>query len=344
MLSITPPKETVRAGLATLGLFDKDKPSLSSSVLVNSSPLKIKYFTPTWRIFMQYIVKCLGGMQGSHDQLNLNQQTIAYSLIWGLEIDIGAIIFSDLERTTINDSLTFLKLTTIQKFKWGYFFQKPLASEVALTSHMLKVAKLFQEPEQSLILSSEKVITDDCANKSLFKTTMQPITQPKAPTDQKLKKKKIPSSSKPKSLPCQGASELVEDQVNQPQTIDAEKVTVFKYKGHCKQPLSNFSRRECFEPHDKEIDPTLKKDDSDETDSGLQSMPDDDIASLLDFKTEDSGNEELRTLNTKADQLEFNISKKVTDDIQSSVPLIFADALKVNFPGLLLEALKNTLP
>ncbi|GJY94060.1 putative reverse transcriptase domain-containing protein [Tanacetum coccineum] len=99
-----------------------------------------------------------------------------------------------------------------------------------------------------------------------------------------------------------------------------------------------------FEPHDKEIDPTLKKDDSDETDSGLQSMPDDDIASLLDFKTEDSGNEELRTLNTKADQLEFNISKKVTDDIQSSVPLIFADALKVNFPGLLLEALKNTLP
>ncbi|GJU50329.1 hypothetical protein Tco_1219884 [Tanacetum coccineum] len=81
-----PPKETVRAGLATLGLCDKDKPSLSSSVLVKSSPLN----------FMQYIVKCLGGMQGSHDQLNLNQQTIAYSLIWVLEIDIGAIIFSDL--------------------------------------------------------------------------------------------------------------------------------------------------------------------------------------------------------------------------------------------------------
>ncbi|GJT91696.1 hypothetical protein Tco_1080541 [Tanacetum coccineum] len=92
----TPPKETVRAGLATLGLFDKDKPSLSSSVLVNSSPIKIKYFTPIWRLFMQYIVKCLGGMQGSHDQLNLNQQTIAYSLIWGLEIDIRGIIFSDL--------------------------------------------------------------------------------------------------------------------------------------------------------------------------------------------------------------------------------------------------------
>ncbi|GJY92486.1 hypothetical protein Tco_0508268 [Tanacetum coccineum] len=36
-----PPKETVRTGLATLGLFDKDKPTLSSTVLVNSSPLKL---------------------------------------------------------------------------------------------------------------------------------------------------------------------------------------------------------------------------------------------------------------------------------------------------------------
>ncbi|GJV96403.1 retrovirus-related pol polyprotein from transposon TNT 1-94 [Tanacetum coccineum] len=37
-----PPKETVKVGMATLGLFDKDKPTLSSTVLVNSSPLKMK--------------------------------------------------------------------------------------------------------------------------------------------------------------------------------------------------------------------------------------------------------------------------------------------------------------
>ncbi|GKE60732.1 hypothetical protein Tco_1511099, partial [Tanacetum coccineum] len=37
-----PPKETVRAGLMTLGLFDKNKPTLSFAVLVNSSPLKMK--------------------------------------------------------------------------------------------------------------------------------------------------------------------------------------------------------------------------------------------------------------------------------------------------------------
>nr|GEZ31949.1 hypothetical protein [Tanacetum cinerariifolium] len=41
--------------------------------------------------------------------------------------------------------------------------------------------------------------------------------------------------------------------------------------------------------------------------------------------------EELRTLNTKVDQLDSNISKKVTA------------TLKENFPGLLSKALKNTL-
>ncbi|GKC15781.1 hypothetical protein Tco_1012563 [Tanacetum coccineum] len=32
---------------------------------------------------MQYIVICLGGMQGSHDQLNANQKTLAYCLCRG---------------------------------------------------------------------------------------------------------------------------------------------------------------------------------------------------------------------------------------------------------------------
>ncbi|GKA67849.1 retrovirus-related pol polyprotein from transposon TNT 1-94 [Tanacetum coccineum] len=61
------------------------------------------------------------------------------------------------------------------------------------------LAKLFQEAEQSLILSSKKVNADDGADKPSSKTTVQPVTQPKAPTDLKLKKKKIPPSSKPKS-------------------------------------------------------------------------------------------------------------------------------------------------
>ncbi|GJY74779.1 hypothetical protein Tco_0479210 [Tanacetum coccineum] len=267
----------MRAGLASLGLFDKDKPSLSSSVLVNSSPLKIKYFSPIWKLLMQYIVKCLGGMQGSHDQLNFNQQTIAYCIIWGQEIDIRGIIFSELihklqnrkkhreanicymrylslifeellGENYINDDLTFVKSHTITTAS----FQTPLASEVSLTSHMLKVAKLFKKPKQPLILSSEEVNADDGADKSLSRTTVQPVTLPKVPTDLKQKKKKIPPSSKPKSsykvrviIPKKqvtetqhaeelvvtadatkslGAFESTEEQVNQPKTAKAEKV------------------------------------------------------------------------------------------------------------------------
>ncbi|GJR59880.1 hypothetical protein Tco_1502042 [Tanacetum coccineum] len=51
-----PKKESVRAGLATLELIDEDKPSPSSTTLVNSSPLNMKYFSPIWRILLQYDV------------------------------------------------------------------------------------------------------------------------------------------------------------------------------------------------------------------------------------------------------------------------------------------------
>nr|GEY44342.1 hypothetical protein [Tanacetum cinerariifolium] len=115
-------------------------------------------------------------------------------------------------------------------------------------------------------------------------------------------------------------------------------------------------------PFDMEIDQTTKKADSYEIDYVLQSMPDDDLASLSGFEAEDSDDEgfeaedsddegsqsnhqdnlskestvgtlnasddmpaqsdplghlqkELRTLNTKFNQLESSISKKVTIDI-----------------------------
>nr|GEV48243.1 retrovirus-related Pol polyprotein from transposon TNT 1-94 [Tanacetum cinerariifolium] len=56
-----PPKEIVRAGLATLGLVDDKNPNISSTDLVNSSPLRIRYFLPILRVLMLLIGKCLGG-------------------------------------------------------------------------------------------------------------------------------------------------------------------------------------------------------------------------------------------------------------------------------------------
>nr|GEV36261.1 retrovirus-related Pol polyprotein from transposon TNT 1-94 [Tanacetum cinerariifolium] len=183
-----PPKETVRAGLASLGLFDNDKPTLSSTNLVNSFSLKM------------------------------------------------------------NNDLTLVKPHTITTAS----FQKTLASEVPLTSHMLKVAKLSKEPEQSLLPPSREMNANDTSDKSLSRAYVQPVIQSKATTDIKTKKKKIPPSSKPKSpykvrviLPKKQvaetrhtnvtvaaadatksleASKLAEEQGNQPSTAKAVKV------------------------------------------------------------------------------------------------------------------------
>ncbi|GJW13568.1 retrovirus-related pol polyprotein from transposon TNT 1-94 [Tanacetum coccineum] len=93
-----PLKETVNAALATLGLVEEKNPQATPSELINSSTLRIRYFS-----LMMYIVKCLGGMQGSQDQLNTNHQVIAYSLIWGMDVDIGNILFFDLIAKLVND-------------------------------------------------------------------------------------------------------------------------------------------------------------------------------------------------------------------------------------------------
>ncbi|GJT26048.1 hypothetical protein Tco_0895985 [Tanacetum coccineum] len=64
--------------------------------------------------------------------------------------------------------------------------------------------------------------------------------------------------------------------------------------------------------------------------SGLRSMLDDDLVSLTGFETPESADNDSQRIsctifNTKVDQLESRVSKKVTDDVQSSVPSILAE-------------------
>ncbi|GKB45420.1 hypothetical protein Tco_0896173 [Tanacetum coccineum] len=56
------------------------------------------------------------------------------------------------------------------------FNNTPSASEVPLTSHMLKVAKI-SEPKKSLLLSSREVNSNSAADKSLSKTAVQSTTK-----------------------------------------------------------------------------------------------------------------------------------------------------------------------
>ncbi|GJR60982.1 hypothetical protein Tco_1503144, partial [Tanacetum coccineum] len=362
---------------------------------------------------------------GSHDQMNLNQQTIAYCLIFGLEIDTGWIIFSDLihklqikkknresnicyswflslifenllGENYISNDLTLVKLHTII---------------VALTSHMLKVAKLFQEPEQSLIPPSREVNNDDTADKSLSKVSVQSVTQPKAPTDLKTKKKRIPPSSKPKSphkvrviLPKKQvaetqhaevtmaiadttkilvASELAEEQVNQPSAAKTKKLwrrlawgTIFR----------NFPKVETVldvvDKLNKAASRTPIMHDSEETtdiqeDSDYESMPEDDLRSVSEFEAADfddtQGNdvshsdhifqddnafaerlslpdhmdhicEEVSSLHSKLRDMESFIIHQVSAEIKSSLPALVSTDLQEQLPGLLSATLKDCLP
>ncbi|GJY13301.1 retrovirus-related pol polyprotein from transposon TNT 1-94, partial [Tanacetum coccineum] len=76
----------------------------------------------------------------------------------------------------------------------------PFENEVPLTAHMCKLENLSPEPTKALIPPSREVNNDDTANKSLSKINVQHVTQSKATTDKKLRKKKSPTSSKLKTL------------------------------------------------------------------------------------------------------------------------------------------------
>nr|GEX74989.1 hypothetical protein [Tanacetum cinerariifolium] len=119
---------------------------------------------------------------------------------------------------------------------------------------------------------------------------------------------------------------------------DSMSMLVQKSQDHKMERLQDNAKRLCLVNDLKKLKITFI----------LHFMPDDNLVSLTGFETldfvEDDSKEELLTLNTEVDQLESNISKKVTDDIQSSIPSIVDDGLNANFPGLFSEALKNTLP
>ncbi|GJY89986.1 retrovirus-related pol polyprotein from transposon TNT 1-94 [Tanacetum coccineum] len=366
-----PPKGTVRAGLSTLGLADKDKPSLTSTEL------------------------------GYHDQMNFSQQTIAYCLIFGLEINIGDIIFKDLINKLQNgkknrdtnvcytryislvleqllgenyhdESLIVLKLHHISATS----FQTPSTSEVSLTSHMLKVSKLSKEPDESLILPSWEVNAEVTADKSQSETNVQPFSQPKAS-----KKKKIPSSTQPKELvvtdvPTQSleASVTVEVQDNQLKAADTPKVpeknvekeevveeqtmeipTVAQLldkvnkaaQETLQSPYDTESEikvvRSFFTSHLYEVKDQIMNDYEEsagiqeDSVSDLQSMPDDDLRSVFGFEAVDSDD-------THDNEVSHSAHTSQDDIASAERQTMITNALKEQLLGILSATLKDCIP
>ncbi|GJR50574.1 RNA-directed DNA polymerase, eukaryota, reverse transcriptase zinc-binding domain protein [Tanacetum coccineum] len=79
-------------------------------------------------------------------------------------------------------------------------FKPTFENEVALTAHMCKVVVLSPDHIKSLLPPSRVRNADDTADKSSSETSMQPITQFKAPTIRKPRKKKIPFSTQLEAL------------------------------------------------------------------------------------------------------------------------------------------------
>ncbi|GJR55107.1 retrovirus-related pol polyprotein from transposon TNT 1-94 [Tanacetum coccineum] len=366
-----PPKGTVRARLATLGLTDKDKPSLTSTKLVNSSPLKLNF----------KIGKRIGRRMFSTQDISLVLEQL------------------------LGDNYHDASLTVLKPYQiLATSFQTPLASEVSLTSHMLKVAKLSKEPEESLILPSEGVNAEESADKSQSKTNVQPLSQPKAPTARKPRKEKIPSSSQPKhaeefvvvadATKSLDASESTEVQGIQPSTAETEKVLdqIVEEKEIAEEhPLIIPSDGVSEGPYDTESKIKFIKSfkaytisDYVVSSSELSSMPDDDLHSTSPFDTVKSGDEdddidmadskhiskegttdtfldasaefdslsghldhvceEVSNLHSKIADMESSILQSISDEIKNSMSSLISNALKDQLPGLLFEALKECLP
>ncbi|GJS69637.1 hypothetical protein Tco_0702478, partial [Tanacetum coccineum] len=166
-----PPKETMKPGLATLGLFDKKHPHLSSTDLINSS-------------------------LGSHDQLNVNQQTIAYCLCWELEIDIADILFSDPIASLHPISGKPKPKTNISYTRYMSLIMEHLLEDKYRNDDMLSL-KPHNTTTTTLNphLRMKEVNADDITDKYSSRTSVQTVTQSKAPTVRKPMKKKIPSST-----------------------------------------------------------------------------------------------------------------------------------------------------
>ncbi|GJY09383.1 retrovirus-related pol polyprotein from transposon TNT 1-94 [Tanacetum coccineum] len=331
-----PAKGTFRVGLATLGLADKDKPSLTYTELVNSSPLKLKYFSPIWNIFMQYIVMCLVGMQGSHDQMNFSQQTIAYCLIFSLEINIGDIIFNDLinklqngkkNRETNVCYTRYISLVLEQLLGENYNDE----SLTVLKPHHISAAS-FQTPSASEVMNAEAT-----ADKSQSETNVQPLSQPKAPTAKKSMKKKIPSSTEPKDnqLKAADTTEVLEkivekEEVAEEQTAQETPQSPYDTESEIKVGKSFFTS------HLSEVQDQTMNDYEESAMSHSAHTSQDDIASAERLSIPDHLDhicEEVSYLHSRLGNIESSILPGILSaTLKDCLPLIVKESLQTHNP------------
>ncbi|GKB41022.1 hypothetical protein Tco_0885964 [Tanacetum coccineum] len=112
------------------------------------------------------IIGCVNDCQHPKDRLSARSPSVE-------NCDDKRLLF---DRTVIEKNYKNDKLINPHHITTASFNKTPSASEVPLTSHMLKVAKI-SEPEKSLLLSSREVNSNSVADKSLSRTAVQSTTK-----------------------------------------------------------------------------------------------------------------------------------------------------------------------
>nr|GEX18014.1 retrovirus-related Pol polyprotein from transposon TNT 1-94 [Tanacetum cinerariifolium] len=170
----------------------------------------------------------------------------------------------------VSNDLTLVKPYTITTAS----FQKPLASEVPLTSHMLKVAKLSEEPKQALLPPFREVNADDTTDKSLSRASVQPVL------DKNVEEEKDVEFVAIEELldEADKINKAVQEPLESPYEIKSE-IKVVKSFFTC-----HISKLKDHTMHDSEETADIHEG----FDSDLQSMPDEDLRSVSRFHTTDS--------------------------------------------------------
>nr|GEW19515.1 hypothetical protein [Tanacetum cinerariifolium] len=88
----------------------------------------------------------------------------------------------------------------------------------------------------------------------------------------------------------------------------------------------------------------IPKDDNEEGDSDLESIPEDEIDLVSGFEEAASDNDEDVKADSKVLKLRVNYSNQVTNKLKESVPQMIANTFKERMHELLADTLKNILP
>nr|GEW68539.1 hypothetical protein [Tanacetum cinerariifolium] len=173
-----------------------------------------------------------------------------------------------------------------------------------------------------------EVNADDTANKSLSMTCVQPVTQPKAPTAKNPRKKKILSSTQPKSLEASISAEV---QDNQPKVVDAIEL-LDEVDNHNKAVQESSERFETADSNnllDNEVSTSDHIVQDDNASAERMTLPNhmDHICKEVSF------------LHLKLSDIEYSIA-----EINSSLPTLITNALKEQLLDLLSTILKDCLP